>query len=47
MIGGKLEVKDGAEVKGLRADNVAESTASSYTELKNTVNDLLIKLVNA
>lgn len=44
MIGGKLEVKDGAEVKGLRAANIEESTASSYTELKKDFNDLLIAL---
>lgn len=44
VIGGKLEVKDGAEVKGLRAVNMAESTASSYTELKKDFNDLLTAL---
>jgi hypothetical protein len=50
VIGGKLIVEDGAEIDGLstaaQLDNVAESTASSYTELKTYVNALVVDMKN-
>ena len=44
VIGGKLVVGKGAQVEGMRAANMADSTASSYTELKKDFNDLLTAL---
>lgn len=44
VIGGKLVVGKGAQVEGMRAANITDSTASSYTELKKDFNDLLIAL---
>lgn len=44
VIGGKLVVGKGAQVEGIRAANITDSTASSYTELKKDFNDLLIAL---
>lgn len=43
-IGGKLVVGKGAQVEGIRAANITDSTASSYTELKKDFNDLLTAL---
>jgi hypothetical protein len=44
VIGGKLVVGKGAQVEGMRAANITDSTASSYTELKKDFNDLLTAL---
>lgn len=44
VIGGKLVVGKGAQVEGMRATNITDSTASSYTELKKDFNDLLTAL---
>jgi hypothetical protein len=44
VIGGKLVVGKGAQVEGIRAANITDSTASSYTELKKDFNDLLTAL---
>jgi hypothetical protein len=44
VIGGKLVVGKGAQVEGMRAANITDSTASSYTELKKDFNDLLAAL---
>ena len=44
VIGGKLVVGKGAQVEGMRAANITDSTASNYTELKKDFNDLLTAL---
>lgn len=47
VIGGKLTVKNGAQLTGMVANNQSASTAGSYTALKEDFNDLLIKLKDA
>lgn len=44
MIGGKLEIKDGAEIAGMKAAHMDQSTAGSYSDLKKDFNELLVKL---
>ena len=47
VIGGTLEIKEGAQVIGLSAANQAASTASTVANLKDDFNALLTKLKNA
>lgn len=45
VIGGTLEIKEGASVTGLpQAENQADSTASTVADLKSDFNSLLTKL---
>lgn len=45
VIGGALEIKEGASVTGLpKAENQADSTASTIADLKSDFNSLLSKL---
>ena len=45
VIGGTLEIKEGASVTGLpQAENQADSTASTIADLKSDFNSLLSKL---
>ena len=45
VIGGTLEIKEGASVIGLpKAENQADSTASTVADLKSDFNSLLSKL---
>lgn len=44
MIGGKLEVSEDANIDGMKAENIPESTAGSYTALKEDFNALLTAL---
>lgn len=48
VIGGILEIKEGATVTGLssipKAENQADSTATTIADLKSDFNDLLSKL---
>lgn len=45
VIGGALEIKEGASVTGLpKAENQAYSTASTIADLKSDFNSLLSKL---
>ena len=45
VIGGTLEIKEGASITGLpQADNQADSTASTVADLKSDFNSLLTKL---
>lgn len=43
-IGGKLVFDEGAEIEGLKAENQAESEATTVAALKADFNDLLSKL---
>ena len=45
VIGGTLEIKEGAELAGFpKAENQADSTATTISDLKSDFNDLLSKL---
>ena len=45
VIGGTLEIKEGASITGLpQAENQADSTASTVADLKSDFNSLLTKL---
>ena len=45
VIGGTLEIKEGASVTGLpKAENQADSTAATIADLKSDFNSLLSKL---
>ena len=45
VIGGTLEIKEGASVTGLpQAENQADSTATTVADLKSDFNSLLLKL---
>ena len=45
VIGGTLEIKEGAPITGLpQAENQADSTASTVADLKSDFNSLLTKL---
>ncbi len=45
VIGGTLEIKEGASVTGLpQAENQADSTAATIADLKSDFNSLLSKL---
>ncbi len=45
VIGGTLEIKEGASVTGLpKAENQADSTATTVADLKSDFNSLLSKL---
>lgn len=45
VIGGTLEIKEGASITGLpQAENQADSTASTIADLKSDFNSLLSKL---
>ena len=45
VIGGTLEIKEGASVTGLpQAENQADSTATTIADLKSDFNSLLTKL---
>ena len=45
VIGGTLEIKEGASVTGLpQAENQADSTATTVADLKSDFNSLLSKL---
>ena len=45
VIGGALEIKEGASVTGLpKAENQTDSTASTIADLKSDFNSLLSKL---
>ena len=45
VIGGALEIKEGASITGLpQAENQADSTASTVADLKSDFNSLLTKL---
>ena len=45
VIGGTLEIKEGASITGLpKAENQADSTASTIADLKSDFNSLLSKL---
>ena len=45
VIGGTLEIKEGASITGLpQAENKADSTASTVADLKSDFNSLLTKL---
>lgn len=45
VIGGTLEIKEGASITGLpQAENQADSTASTVADLKSDFNSLLSKL---
>ena len=45
VIGGTLEIKEGASVTGLpQAENQADSTAATIADLKSDFNSLLTKL---
>ena len=45
VIGGTLEIKEGASVAGLpQAENQADSTATTVADLKSDFNSLLLKL---
>lgn len=45
VIGGTLEIKEGASITGLpQAENQADSTASTVADLKSDFNSLLLKL---
>lgn len=45
VIGGTLEIKEGAVISGLpMAENQTDSTASTISDLKSDFNDLLSKL---
>ena len=45
VIGGTLEIKEGASVTGLpQAENQADSTAATVADLKSDFNSLLSKL---
>ena len=45
VIGGTLEIKEGASITGLpQAENQADSTASTVADLKSEFNSLLTKL---
>lgn len=51
VIGGKLTIKEGAEIKGLPSfspcENQADSTATTIADLKADFNSLLEKLKSA
>lgn len=48
VIGGTLEIKEGASVTGLpQAENQADSTATTVADLKSDFNSLLSKLKDA
>lgn len=48
VIGGTLEIKEGAVISGLpMAENQTDSTASTISDLKSDFNDLLSKLKEA
>ena len=45
VIGGTLEIKEGAELAGFpKAENQADGTATTISDLKSDFNDLLSKL---
>ena len=45
VIGGTLEIKEGAELAGFpKAENQADSIATTISDLKSDFNDLLSKL---
>ena len=45
VIGGTLEIKEGASITGLpKAENQADSTATTVADLKSDFNSLLLKL---
>ena len=48
MIGGTLEIKDGANISGFPiCESQSESTASTIAELKSDFNALILKLKQA
>ena len=47
VIGGELEIKSGAKITGLQAENQSNSTATTVEGLVTDFNALLTKLKNA